>query len=180
MNKEEKIRALIKLNLELIYNAKNQSMHKSGFVDWEKNKLDNPNELIGIMIKLDLIETEHDDDIYFLTEIGYKHTESNSGWYWGELPPEYEVEAEYDDDQDEDFDPNPIPIIDNRKKGKKYFWLILIVISVVYYFLIYDGKPKNDTLNIPPKLVKELQRVEDSLHNRDPQDTIRLEVMDSL
>ncbi len=182
MNKEEKIREFISVNLEMIHNAKNQSLHKSDFVDLEKNKLENPDELIGLMVQLDLIETESDDDFYFLTEIGYKHTEDNSGWYWGELPPEYyKVDDDYDDDdyQDEEFDPNPIPIIDNRKKEKRYFWLFLIIIIGVYYFLIYDGKPKENTLNIPPGLGKELQQISDSLRNSNPQDTLRIEVRDS-
>ena len=176
MNKEEKIREFINVNLELIHNAKNQSLHKSDFVDLEKNKLENPDELIGLMVQLDLIETESDDNFYFLTEIGYKHAENY--YYWGELPSEYKVEDEYDNNDDYQ-DEELIPIIDNRTKGKRYLWLFLFVISVVYYFLIYNVKPNNNTLNIPPGLGKELLRISDSLRNSNPQDTLRLEVTDS-
>ena len=175
----ENIREFIAVNLELIYNAKNQSLHKSCFVDLDKNKLENPDELIGIMVQLDLIEIERDDDIYFLTEIGYKYAENHPGWYWGELPPEY---YKVDDDIEEDVDYRGYDsdeIIGNSTKGKRYFWLFLIIIIGVYYFLIYDGKPKENTLNTPPGLGKELQRISDSLRNSDPQDTLRLEVRDS-
>ena len=143
----------------------------------EKNKLDNPDELIGIMVQLNLVEIERDDDIYFLTEIGYKHAENY--YYWGELPPEYKVVEDYTE-VDVDFRGyDSDETIDNHTKGKKYFWLFLIIIIAVYYFLIYDGKPKENTLNIPPGLGKELQRIDDSLRNSDTQDTLRLEVTDT-
>ena len=171
------LRKLISINLEHIYNAKNQSIHKSGFFNLDKNKLENPDELIGILVKLDLIETESDDDIYFLTEIGYNYAENHSGWYWGELPPEYGTEDKYDDDdEDEEFDPNPIPLVNNHTKGKKYFWLILLVIIVVYYFLIHNPKPRNNELKILPELIKEVKHHADSLEQSKTHDSITSEL----
>lgn len=179
MYKEEEIRKLIYQNLERIYNAESQSLHKSAFIDMDKNKLENPNDLIGIMAKLDLIETEVDDDIYFLTEIGFEYIENNAGWYWGELPSYYEAETNTEDIDYRAYASDETTV--NHTKGKKYVWLLLAVVIAIFYIFIYNGKPKKDDFNLSPKLIKELDRIHDSLRKTNPQDSTYVEVIgDSL
>lgn len=69
----------IDINLELIFKSENQSLHPSKFVDENGLALKDPQSLIEMMEEKHLIETEHGNDCYFLTEQAYTIMEKG-GW----------------------------------------------------------------------------------------------------
>ncbi|MGB0423377.1 MAG: hypothetical protein ACPGED_03615, partial [Flavobacteriales bacterium] len=65
-------------NLKLILNAENERISRSEFVDAEGGRHHFPDHLIAELVKLDLIETEGDDDsLFYLTTEGYNYLEEN-------------------------------------------------------------------------------------------------------
>lgn len=77
--KEEYIEIAIH-NLKCIYNAKNEQLHRLKFSSLDRTQLPDEiaEEIISALINLDLIETETDNDTFYLTPEAYEHIDNNN------------------------------------------------------------------------------------------------------
>ncbi len=58
-------------NLKLIYGSENQSVNRTEFIDEDGNLHPEPEKIISELVELDCIETETDENVFFLTTYGF-------------------------------------------------------------------------------------------------------------
>ncbi|MDC7997989.1 hypothetical protein [Gilvibacter sediminis] len=67
------------INLKRIYESENQSLHKAEFVDEAGNPHSDYERVLLELVAMDYIESENDEDIFFLTSFGYDCVEQLNG-----------------------------------------------------------------------------------------------------
>lgn len=124
--------ALLLHNLKKIHGSTSQKMSKSEFVGLDDLPYMHTDELIRDIEELYFIETEYDDDIYFLTEQGYTYLEQQG------------VEASSDD---------ALSTEEAKKPRSRILDVVLIgagLLALLYAAgLFLDLKEKNSEINRP-------------------------------
>lgn len=131
---------IIHHNLTILLNAKKNCIHKSKFVNIDDQQLHDLDRILNIMINEYLIETERDDDIYYLTEYGYDCAE------WGKWPSHKSYwdftcldNDEFNEDINDDFNRNVIDSKTPKVNMKQVVRVASIVFLLVAFTLIMLG-----------------------------------------
>lgn len=123
------------LNLKRIYESENESLHKADFIDEEGKSHPNCTQIIAELIELDFIETENDENTFFLTTAGYDFVE-------GLINREKVREVS----QSDVIKPEQLIHALGAKKVKKYLfiWLVLFGASVAVYKYYFPNALQNN------------------------------------
>ncbi len=124
-------------------------MHKTDFVDEEGNTHPNCERVVSELEAMDYIETENDENVFFLTTFGYDYVEELNGKKERIIPMRRTIQSE-----------NLTEIIHNfgSKKFKKYIfiWLISFGVFVAAYKYFFPSSFKNKKSEIEVILTDEM------------------------
>lgn len=143
---------LVYANLKLIHESKNQSIQPENFISLNGSKLKDKGDLMNYLLKYDLIETEDQENVFYLTDIGYEVIDRG---FW------------YDPDLDmiDETESNPKPFYsvfedDRVKKNQKPYLRSKLLMKLVFITLIGAGSyflsfKKDSTTKVPPQIQTE-------------------------
>ncbi len=154
---------LVYKNINHIYQSPNECVTTNDFIDLEGKPLINSDLLIAYMVENDLIETENDPRVYYLTPYGYDVQEQGS-WYDFRL-----------DDNREDHQKDrglaysmitPEEELGNKKQliSKNLGGLLIILGLITFFTLYFNGFfHQSITPNFQIKFLDQIQEIIDSL-----------------
>ena len=131
---------LIFQNILQLQQAEKEGVNKDKFIDHNGAFLKDSDFLIAYLLKYDLIETEEDENVFFLTDVGYKVLEIG-GWYDADLVESNEApesrELKYSSTSDEEKKKPKKPYLTSLK-GQAVVLSILVGIGSFFYALDYS------------------------------------------
>jgi len=135
--------AIINHNLRLIFQTESQSLHKRSFKNLNGKRLSDIDKWIETMEKYDLIESERNPNIYFLTEFGYNCLENN-GWNDPNMIPE---PFNYNENEGEIYNDTP------KSKASNAFVsaLVIFLLSITIKLIINNYSTSSNTDFTLPK-----------------------------
>lgn len=150
---------IINHNLKKLYNSNPQFLNVMDFELLDLNMFSHPQELVGEIESLDLIELDQNDTDYYLTEKGYDCVEAGGWSSMGDEVDEYSNEE------------NVYSSVGKQSVGEyllsefKGFVTLFFVLLVIVSCLLLIGRFVNDEkLNpIPKELLKSFRFQADSL-----------------
>jgi len=117
-------------NLTLLLKTEKNCLHKSKFQNIDGSVILNSQELIEYMLKEDLIETEKDPDIYFLTEYGYTFADVG---VWPK--PKYDLDS-YSEFSDTNIYPDPMNLPFYKRRRRRRMIAIIFLVTLLAIALI--------------------------------------------
>ncbi|AXO78946.1 hypothetical protein DZC78_00610 [Olleya aquimaris] len=142
-------------------------MHKTDFVDEEGNSHPNYERVISELVAMDYIETENDENVFFLTTSGYDCVEELNGKKERIIPERRAIQSENLTEMIHKF---------GTKKIKKYIfiWLISfgIFVAVYKYFFpssFQNKKPESEVIltdEMVDDIKEQTQQKTDSIKNK--------------
>lgn len=162
-------------NLKLIKNSQNESLHKRDFIISENDniKLDT---LISFLVDNEFIETELDDNIYFLTPDTYNLIESESLksalLYKMNINNTEDIDGYEDiDDYDVEYTKEELELLKKEQKkdfmgGNRFQLILLLIVMSLASFYKYLFPIKNNSqykFEINDKMLEKMQKISDSL-----------------
>lgn len=127
-------------NLKLIHSTEGQQLHLSKFEDETGTPHFEPYKIVEELLKLHLIETEQEDDVYFLTPEGYDWAENHTD----------KEESQGDNDMFAGTVLSKILEMEPKKLRKNLFaWLLWIGVVVTAYVALKPDSQEgeNNRLN---------------------------------
>jgi len=155
-------------NLKLLYNTEGQCLHRDQFQTLLGTALEEPKEIIELLIKHDLIETESDPNIYYLTTETYHFIEQGDIdfhlWYLMDLG---DYDDRYEDDKPRDRKLNYRQIEPEEEPKKTPFLsrlprIVMAAAFVTILGLLYNFSPfslRDKKKEVPPNALDGLQKL---------------------
>ncbi|SFU52591.1 hypothetical protein SAMN05216480_10629 [Pustulibacterium marinum] len=111
--------------LSTIYKRKSEAMHRSEILKIGLTVYENPSQLLHELLSWDLIETEGDDTIFYLTPEAYDFIENG-------FPDSY-----FEDEIVEESSKTPVEVIqrmlfDSPKKFKRLAYITIFSLGILY------------------------------------------------
>lgn len=133
--------------LKRIYHSENESLHKKEFTNTDESATTTSEKIISFLLALDLIETENDPDIYFLSPETYDLIESGELETYISHRLEEKQESNSEESQDkEKFVLFPPEEEVSRYRFKDYALYVLIVLAlIIAYFVRKEIKERDET-----------------------------------
>ena len=136
----EKRQDTINHNLNLIKNAPEESLYKYDFRSPSGEPLSDLDYWVELMKEYDLIESEENDNIFFLTTYAY-HCLDYGGW----LDPEYGKTEDFEDEPELSLFQNDISDVLTNTKLRWMLYLVLLVFGLLVGYAIlkvyYNTRP---------------------------------------
>jgi hypothetical protein len=144
--------------LKRIYNSEKESLHKSE-IDEIAEEMDS-NKILSLLLSLDLIETETDPDIYFLTPETYEliRTGEIEEYIWSQVEPKEDEEVNETKDP-RDFVLFPPEEDVPRFKFKDYAIYVLIVLALIIAYFVRKEINENKDKKTKEEIIKNLDNL---------------------
>lgn len=160
-----RLKPILEHNLVEIYNSKNQSIHTTEFIIEKEGLYSIPQKIIEELLLHDLIETEKDENIFFLTTEGYNYVENIE-----------KLKFEKKEVSNDVFEMSQIEKLLNsidKNKFKKFvlLWLLTLAVFITIYLEINPVETEKEKINkimdeeVKEKIREQTLKLIDSIKN---------------